>query len=109
MSNVGGLVLISGELQEGEYRFYYSCSNFSKRIDISIRNGVLWNYSKNWLVEDTQVMRLKNQNKYLIYDKLEVSDSELKDRILSNNPGQVNVHLLAFNYLPSQVDSKLGL
>ena len=109
LSNVGGLVLISGELPEGKYRFYYSCSNFSKRIDISIRNGNRWNYSKNWLVEDTQVMRLKNQNKYLIYDKLEVSDSELKVRILSNNPGQVKVHLLAFNYLPSQVDSKLGL
>jgi hypothetical protein len=109
LSNVGGLVVISGELPEGNYRFYYSCSNFSKRIDISICNGARWNYSKNWLVEDTQVMRLKNQNKYLIYDKLEVSESELKVRILSNNPGQVKVHLLAFNYLPSQVDSKLGL
>jgi hypothetical protein len=43
LSNVGGLVVISGEMPEGNYWFYYSCSNFSKRIDISIRNGARWN------------------------------------------------------------------
>jgi len=53
-------------------------------------------------------VKLNNQNKYLIYNNLLVTEDSIKFNVASNNPDMVKVHVLGYNYLPSSRKAKFS-
>ena len=97
-----GQIIINNDLPVGEYNFHYNCQSVQKFISIKVHSGKRWEYSPNYLINSNEIIKLSTQSNYLVCQKLDVTDNEIKMKILSNQPlDQVKVHMLAFNYLPN--------
>lgn len=68
LSLADGLLIISPELPKGTYKLYYQLDNLYFSIDINVRSGVRWPENPGYVEEKDGLLRLRNQNEYLIYN-----------------------------------------
>lgn len=96
-------VLYLVKLKAGFYCFKYIVGDKVGRppIRISVVSGKRWESSNEFLLSDRRVERLQNQSNYLTFDELKIEKDELSLKVYSNQTEHVKVHLLAYNYLPS--------
>mgnify|MGYP000252278165 FL=1 len=98
----GELLYLSG-LKEGYYVFNYHRLPDGKKITLRVNKGKRWDVSPNYLLKDSQMVRMMNQANYLTYKELKVDEKELSFKIMSNELETVKVHVLAYNYFPDHV------
>jgi hypothetical protein len=99
----GELLYLSG-LKQGHYLFYYNRLLDSKKISIRIHKGQRWDVSDQYLMKDTEVIKMMNQSNYLTYTNLKRTGQELQLSVMSNELDSVKVHVLGYNYFPDHIN-----
>ena len=100
---IEGELLYLSNLSEGYYIFNYNKVRDGKKISLRVHKGKRWGPTQNYLLKESQMIKMMNQANYLTYTGLKFNEKELELKVLSNEIDTVKVHLLAFNYFPDHI------
>jgi len=102
----GDTLTLSQDMKVGTYRFEYNLDYMSKCITIRVHSGFRWEYEENYLIKENEILKLQDQNKYLVCNNFKVDEDNVNFNVETYNIDKARVHVLGFNYMPEFNDLK---
>jgi len=102
----GDTLTLSQDMKVGLYRFEYNLDYMSKNIQIRVHSGFRWEYEENYLIKENEILKLQDQNKYLVCNNFKVDEDNVNFNVETYNIDKARVHVLGFNYMPEFNDLK---